>query len=230
MKRLVIAALLALGPVVALGSTWYTENPKNEHCEKARQVAKAMGIPAMVSPVTMRLWAIEHERHYHGVRRSQTRHISPRYGVFFTWHVDVSGYNYFDDINSCRRYYQSARREGLTVGPTGRWIFHKPKLTKIATNQRLSALFGNQIGERVKRHWRPVFAPTLNCRTRIDLSPQGQLEGPPIITHPSGNAKFDAAVIAAIEAAAPFTPPIGLSYSEFKVIRIDFSAKELSSG
>ncbi|MBN6741674.1 TonB family protein, partial [Acidithiobacillus sp. MC6.1] len=99
-----------------------------------------------------------------------------------------------------------------------------------AENQRLSALFGNQIGERVKRHWQPVFAPNLHCQVRIELSPQGQLEGDPAITRSSGNAQFDSAVIAAIEAAAPFPPPIGLSYSEFKVVNIVFSAKELSNG
>lgn len=99
-----------------------------------------------------------------------------------------------------------------------------------AENQRLSALFGNQIGERVKRHWQPVFAPNLHCQVRIKLSPQGQLEGDPAITQSSGNAQFDSAVIAAIKAAAPFPPPIGLSYSEFKVVNIVFSAKELSNG
>lgn len=51
-----------------------------------------------------------------------------------------------------------------------------------------------------------------------------------MITQSSGNAPFDSAVIAAIEAAAPFPPPIGLSYSEFKVVNIFFSAKELSNG
>ncbi len=99
-----------------------------------------------------------------------------------------------------------------------------------AENQRLSAIFGSEIAERVKRHWQPVFAPNLHCRVSIELSPQGQLEGQPTVTQSSGNAQFDSAVIAAIEAAAPFPPPIGLSYSEFKVVNIVFSAKELSNG
>ena len=99
-----------------------------------------------------------------------------------------------------------------------------------AENNRLSALFGHQIGERVIRHWQVVFSPNLHCLVRIELSPQGHLEGTPAITQPSGNAKFDSAVISAIEAAAPFPPPIGLSYSEFKVVNIVFSAKELSNG
>ena len=99
-----------------------------------------------------------------------------------------------------------------------------------AENQRLSALFGNQIGERIKRHWNPVWAPSLHCQIKIELSPQGQLEGPPIITHSSGNAKFDVAVVTAIDAAAPFAPPSGLPYSEFKVVNVVFSAKELSNG
>ena len=99
-----------------------------------------------------------------------------------------------------------------------------------AENQRLSTIFGSEIAERVKRHWQPVFAPNLHCRVSIELSPQGQLEGAPAITQSSGNAQFDSAVIAAIEAAAPFPPPIGLSYSEFKVVNIVFSAKELSNG
>jgi TonB family protein len=99
-----------------------------------------------------------------------------------------------------------------------------------AENQRLSAIFSNEIGERVKRHWEPFFAPNLHCLVRIELSPQGQLEGQPTLTRSSGNAQFDLAVIAAIEAAAPFPPPIGLSYSQFKVVNIVFSAKELSNG
>ncbi|MCL4526214.1 MAG: cell envelope integrity protein TolA [Gammaproteobacteria bacterium] len=67
------------------------------------------------------------------------------------------------------------------------------------------------------------FGQSLYCQVSIELSPQGQLEGEPAIIQSSGSAQFDSAIIASIEESAPFPPPTGLSYSEFKKQVLEFS-------
>ena len=64
----------------------------------------------------------------------------------------------------------------------------------------------------------------------MELNPQGQIIGQPRIIRSSGNPRFDQAVIAAVQAAAPFAPPIGLSYDLYKEVNLKFNAEELNHG
>ncbi len=239
MKRLVIAAMLALVPAVALASpVWYIENPKNDHCENSRQVAKAMGIPAMVSPVTMRLWAIEHLRHYDGTTHSQTLHPIDTGigGTVSTWDVDISGddtqYIYYSDINSCRRFYQNARKQGMTVAPDGRWIFHKPKITKAAANaanQELLRMYERTIRYQIFTVWNENLAKALPCTVEIHFNHQGQIIGQPKVVYSGGNPQFDYAVIDAVEKALPLSPPL-IPYRLYKDIDLQLRARDFNNG
>ena len=102
------------------------------------------------------------------------------------------------------------------------------KAQQAAEDQRLEALFGQKIQRRVFRAWDTTFAASLNCEVAIELTPAGAIIGQPRIVSGSGNPAFDQAVIRAVEAAAPFVPPIGLPYNAFKSVVIKFNAEDLN--
>lgn len=99
-----------------------------------------------------------------------------------------------------------------------------------AENQRLIGLFAQKIRTQVYNAWNTNFSAALSCTVQMELSPQGQIIGQPRIIRSSGNPRFDQAVIAAVQAAAPFAPPIGLSYDLYKEVNLKFNAEELNHG
>ena len=99
-----------------------------------------------------------------------------------------------------------------------------------AENQKLSSLFSQEIHRRVYNAWDTSFAASLNCVVQIELGPTGNLIGRPVIVRSSGSAQFDQAVVRTVERAAPFVPPIGLSYGVYKEVMIKFNAEDLNHG
>jgi colicin import membrane protein len=98
-------------------------------------------------------------------------------------------------------------------------------------NQRMLGMLENTIRTQVSERWVPVSSSALTCIIQIRLGPQGQLLGAPVIVKSSGDAHFDHLVIAAVEAAAPFVPPIGLPYSAFNTpINLKMNAEDLNHG
>ncbi len=277
MKRLLIAALIALIPVVASASpsiptsdlpshfvvqellsrtpTWFWNLPKQERIWISGQIAKNRYIWRqtfyyLVLSYNRELLKLDYGKPGYAdhkaaflmfrellAMRDPIPHASWSMRHFLS-HVDnrlayqYQHHDYLSPAARKRAQIQKARDEKQAAEKQAEVNAANALAKQSAENQRLSSLFGYQIAERVRVHWQPVFASNLGlqCRLEIKLSPQGQLAGPPTVTQPSGNAKFDAAVIAAIEASAPFPPPSGLPYSEFKVVNIVFSAKELSNG
>ncbi len=100
-----------------------------------------------------------------------------------------------------------------------------------AENQRMLGMLINTIKTQVSEKWSTNFSPALSCVLQIHLGPQGQLLGTPVVVRSSGNPSFDRSVIAAVEAAAPFVPPIGLAYSTFnQPINLKMNAEDLNHG
>ncbi|OFC58096.1 protein TolA, partial [Acidithiobacillus caldus] len=104
------------------------------------------------------------------------------------------------------------------------------RAAQAAEDQKLSALFSQEVQRRVYRQWDTNFAAALSCVVQIHLSPTGAIIGAPKILRSSGNPQFDRAVIAAVEQAAPFVPPLGLSYNAYREVNIQFNAEELNHG
>lgn len=85
-------------------------------------------------------------------------------------------------------------------------------------------IFGREISTQMNNVWHNNnFSSTLSCIVQISLSPHGRIVGQPVMIRSSGNPHFDRTTIAAIEKAAPFTPPPGLPYSKYKTVNIDFA-------
>ena len=99
-----------------------------------------------------------------------------------------------------------------------------------AENQRLIGLFAQETRTQAYNAWDTHFSAALSCVVQIQLSPQGQIVGQPVVVRSSGNPHFDRAVISAVEQAAPFAPPIGLSYSLYKNVDLKFNAEDLNHG
>lgn len=97
-----------------------------------------------------------------------------------------------------------------------------------ARQQRLVRLFAEKIRTKVYNAWKTNFPAALVCTVEVWLSHEGQIMGQPQVLRSSGNPKFDRAVIAAIEKAAPFVPPIGISYSLYKEVEFEFNAEALN--
>ncbi|MGC9239444.1 MAG: cell envelope integrity protein TolA, partial [Acidithiobacillus sp.] len=104
------------------------------------------------------------------------------------------------------------------------------RAAQAAENQKLIALFSQQVQRRVYSKWDTNFAAALSCVVQIRLSPTGAIIGSPQILRSSGNPQFDRAVVTAVEQAAPFVPPLGLSYNLYKEVDIKFNAEELNHG
>jgi hypothetical protein len=98
--------------------------------------------------------------------------------------------------------------------------------------RRMIGMLINTIQTQVSERWvPPVSSSALACEIQIRLGPQGQLIGTPVVIRSSGDAHFDHLVIAAVEAAAPFVPPIGLPYSAFNTpINLKMNAEDLNHG
>jgi TonB family protein len=101
---------------------------------------------------------------------------------------------------------------------------------KAEKEQRLIALFARKIYTQVYNAWDAIFPGPLSCTIQMELNPKGQIIGQPRIIHSSGNPRFDQAVIATVEAAAPFTPPNGLSSDLYKEVDLKLNAKKLNHG
>lgn len=102
------------------------------------------------------------------------------------------------------------------------------KAQQAKKNQRLAALFGQEIQRRVYRAWNNTFAASLKCEVEIYLTPNGDILGHPAVLGDETHPKFNEAVVHAVEAAAPFIPPAGLPYSTFKSVVIKFNAESLN--
>lgn len=92
--------------------------------------------------------------------------------------------------------------------------------------QRLSALFSSEIQRRVYRNWSPTFNRGAAI-IKFHLDRSGLLVGQPMIIHSTGNARFDKDIISAIDHAAPFSPPEGLPFSDYREVIIKFNASDL---
>lgn len=99
-----------------------------------------------------------------------------------------------------------------------------------AKEQRLIELFAQELRAQVFTAWNTNFAADRTCVIEIRLSPEGQIIGQPQVVKSSGNPKFDRAVIRAVEKAAPFAPPAGLSYSLYKAVDLQFNSEGLNHG
>ena len=126
---------------------------------------------------------------------------------------------------------QEAAQSAQTVRT--RTLQHKEKnKTPQTKNQRLLGFFVDKIRTQVFNAWDTGFSTSGACTVQMELNQQGQIIGQPRILHSTGNPQFDRAVIAAVEQAAPFSPPIGLSYSLYKdkEITLRLNSSELNHG
>lgn len=84
--------------------------------------------------------------------------------------------------------------------------------------------FAQNISDHIYGQWeKPVGYRPFTCIVEIELREDGRLAGKPEILQSTGNHPDDGSVIKAVERAAPYTPPEGLPYQTYRIVRIRFT-------